>query len=63
VPLVPEVRVIHDALEDAVHVHPAGVVTEKLPDPPAAAIDWAGGDKLKVHAAPGVISRWIAGVY
>jgi hypothetical protein len=63
VPLVPDVRLIQDAFEDAVQVHPEGAVTAKLPDPPPAAIDWADGDKLKVHAAPGVISSLIAGVY
>jgi hypothetical protein len=39
VPLVPDVRLIQDAFEAAVQVHPEGAVTEKLPEPPPAAID------------------------
>jgi hypothetical protein len=63
VPFATEVKVIQDAFDVAVQVHPVGAVTAKFPEPPPAAIDWAVGDNENVHAAPGVISRLIAGVY
>jgi hypothetical protein len=36
VPLLPDVIVIHDTLLEAVHEHPAWVVTDTLPVPPEA---------------------------
>jgi hypothetical protein len=46
--------VSHDALLDALHVHPAPVFTENAPVPPTNVNDRLSGDALNVHPGGGV---------
>ena len=51
VPLAPLATVIHDAALDALHAHPAPLVTETLADWPAAGALLEAGVIAYVHAA------------
>lgn len=42
-PLLPLEIVIHDAFDEAVHVHPFPLVTATAPLPPFASTDWLAG--------------------
>ena len=55
-PVPPAEMVTQPALLVAVHAQPPVVVTSTVPDPPAAANDWLGAERLKAQAAPACVT-------